>query len=67
MIIYFDGWADSTFFYRYSLNGHVTGNWSDAEVLYKTSPSSSVYNYAGHAYPGYDESGEEGAAELDVR
>lgn len=42
---------------RYSVNGHVTGNWSDQVTLYTTTPASNEYNYGAHAYPGYDTTG----------
>lgn len=60
IFIYFDNFASNTFYMRYSTNGFVTGqdNWSDQVTLYETTPaSSSQYNYAAHAYSGYDASG----------
>lgn len=58
--------ADSTFRYRYALpdaNGKVclTGQWSEDYVLYDSSEVKNGgygFNYAGHAYPHYDPSGE---------
>jgi hypothetical protein len=50
LFIYFDNYADSTFYIRYSTSGTTSGPWSSAQVLYKTKPSSSVYNYGAHAY-----------------
>jgi hypothetical protein len=55
--IYFDNFANSIFYMRYSLDGDVTGTWSDQITLYETTPVSNKFNYAAHAYPGYDESG----------
>ena len=48
--------GDSKFFIRYSVNGQVTGPWSDPQTLYQTIPGTQI-NYAGHAYPSYDPSG----------
>ncbi len=57
--IYFDDFVDNIFWLRYSKDGMVhTGQWSDQIQLFETTPySSSKYNYAGHAYPGYDTTG----------
>jgi hypothetical protein len=54
LLIYMNGWADSTFYLRYSLSGNATGPWSAEQKLYTTVPSKSVYNYAGHAYWAYE-------------
>ena len=57
IFIYFDMSASNTFYVRYSQNDTVTGIWSDQITLYTTTQSSEIFNYAGHAYPGYDPSG----------
>lgn len=66
--VYFLAIADNTFRYRYALpdeNGKVSivGKWSEDYVLYDTSGLRSGeggygFNYAGHAYPHYDKTGE---------
>lgn len=68
LAVFFLGIADSTFRYRYALpdeNGNVsvTGKWSEGFVLHDSSavkaPSGGCgFNYAGHAYPHYDPTGE---------
>ena len=57
LFVYMDNWADNTFWLRYSTTGNVEGPWSEGQVLLKITPSSSVFNYAGHAYPDLDGSG----------
>ncbi|MCJ1241857.1 hypothetical protein MMC14_009863 [Varicellaria rhodocarpa] len=56
LAVYFDGFPDNTFRFRYSLDGQVTGAWSDQMDLYET-VQGNTFNYAGHAYPGYDQTG----------
>ncbi|KAL1600803.1 hypothetical protein SLS60_007191 [Paraconiothyrium brasiliense] len=61
MVVYFNTFADSTFYMRYALEGTVTGKWSDEIKLAATQPGTGLqpYNYAGHAYPSFGESGKE--------
>ncbi|KAL9074821.1 MAG: hypothetical protein Q9157_004233 [Trypethelium eluteriae] len=54
----------NVFYYRYSLNGGINsiiGPWSDEFELYDTSiqtwTNGETYDYAGHAYSGYDPTG----------
>ena len=57
LCVYFNTFP-GTFRLRYSRDGRVEGKWSDAVELFDTTPGKKVpYNFAGHAYPGYDESG----------
>ena len=57
LAVYFDGFPNNIFRMRYSLTGTVTGGkWSDGVDLYKTKQGK-TFNYAGHAYPGYDKNG----------
>ncbi|KIY69871.1 hypothetical protein CYLTODRAFT_442392 [Cylindrobasidium torrendii FP15055 ss-10] len=58
IFIYFNGYADSTFYVRYTVDGSLEGEWSDEQVLYKTTPSTSVYNYGAHAFSAQDASGQ---------
>lgn len=69
LAVYFLSTADSTFRYRYALpderTGRIslTGKWSEDFVLYDSSAVKAKeggygFNYAGHAYPHYDPSGE---------
>lgn len=59
IFIFFDEYVDSKFWVRYSTTGKITGEWSDAVLLYQTTPfSSEVYDYAGHAYSMFDPSGQ---------
>ena len=58
LAIYFDDFVDNIFWLRYSYGDKITtGGWSDQIQLYVTTPASGKYNYAGHAYPGYDPTG----------
>ncbi|KAJ4304694.1 hypothetical protein N0V90_000221 [Kalmusia sp. IMI 367209] len=60
MVVYFNSFADSTFYMRYALEGTVTGKWSEEIKLFATQPGTGpgeTYNYAGHAYPTFDASG----------
>ncbi|KAK7183176.1 hypothetical protein DPSP01_011441 [Paraphaeosphaeria sporulosa] len=61
MVVYFNTFADSTFYMRYALEGTVTGKWSDEIKLAVTQPGlgPQPYNYAGHAYPTFGQSGKE--------
>jgi hypothetical protein len=61
MAVYFNSFADSTFYMRYALDGTVTGMWSDEIKLAVTQPGTGLqpYNYAGHAYPSFGASGKE--------
>ena len=53
----------NVFSYRYALDGAfgITGPWSDEFELYdttiQTNESGAIYDYAGHAYAGYDSTG----------
>ena len=62
MVIYFNGFASSTFYMRYSLDGTITGKWSDEFTLKQTvgdtTNTAAPYNYAGHAYPTLDTTGQ---------
>ena len=57
ILIYFEGQLSSTFYLRYSTSGLASGPYSDKVVLHKTAPVQGGFNYAGHAYGGYDPSG----------
>lgn len=61
MVVYFNVFADSTFYMRYALEGTVTGKWSDEVKLFATQPGTGAqpYNYAGHAYPTFGGNGKE--------
>ncbi|KAI4150402.1 MAG: hypothetical protein LQ340_004104 [Diploschistes diacapsis] len=57
LCVYFNA-LPGTFRLRYALEGRVEGKWSEAMELLDTEAGTKVpYNFAGHAYPGYDESG----------
>lgn len=60
LIVFMDGFVDGTFRVAYSTNGQITGPWSSVTDLYQSArvpKASNQWNYAGHAYPGRDESG----------
>ena len=63
LAVYFQGMPDNTFFIRYSLDGQVTGKWSEPQTLLVTTPSDdgegklTPFNYAGHSYPSWDPTG----------
>ena len=54
----------NVFSYRYALNGAfgITGSWSDEFELFDTTTatpvSGDIWDYAGHAYSGYDPTGQ---------
>lgn len=55
LMVNFNSFADSKFYVRWSLDGSLT-KWSTAEELYASTPGAG-YNYAGHAYPDFDNTG----------
>ena len=58
MFVYFDAYADDTFFMRYALGDGVKSPYS-SEIKVNTTEQAAPkkYNYAAHAYPSFDESG----------
>ena len=58
LIIYFDASLDSTFYLRYSTSGDAQGPYSKPIVVLRTVPKKGDFNYGGHAYGGYDKTGQ---------
>lgn len=56
-IVFMDGFVDGVFQIAYSTTGQLTGPWTTPIVLYQPPWPGGTYNYAGHAYPGMDPSG----------
>lgn len=57
ILIYMVKQLDSTFHFRYSTTGLIQGPYTEPAVLYKTTPAKDDFNFAGHAYGGYDSKG----------
>lgn len=57
LAVFTDAYIDGTFYISYSKSGTIVGPWSEPSIFYQTPNPSSNFNYAGHAYPGFDLSG----------
>ena len=57
LLIYFVAELDSTFHLQYSTTSRAEGPYSDPIKLFSTVPVKGGFNYQGHAYGGYDETG----------
>ncbi|KAL9052065.1 MAG: hypothetical protein Q9162_005636 [Coniocarpon cinnabarinum] len=63
MSVFTDGGVGGTFWMTYPMQGEITDRWSEPVELYtppaptETCDSGHQWNYAGHAYPDWDQSG----------